>query len=142
MLKRLLSLFGSGKSTETPVTLDALQGKWRMFSVGKNGNFAPPGVAYKAKIYMVIKGNAYQTITDGTPGDQGKIQLDESAKPVHFDQHITKGESAGDIHLGIVRICDGVLENCQGDAGNPRPKNFDKQRNDNASLASFKRVGD
>ena len=139
MLQWLKSLFGSA-GDETPVTLESLQGKWQMVSVGKNGNFAPPAMIASAKIFMIIEGDQYTVVTKGTKGDQGSLKLDTSKKPVHFDQHITLGDDAGSVHLGIVRFKDGLLENCQGDVGCPRPKDFARKRQDGASLASFRLV--
>ena len=136
----LQSLFGSSSSDETPVTLEALQGKWKMVGVGKNGNFAPPTMVANMKIYMTIDGDHYTVIADGTVGDQGTIKLDTTQNPVHFDQHITQGDEAGHAHLGLIRIRDGVLENLQGDTGAPRPKKFAAKWKDGASLASFRRV--
>jgi uncharacterized protein (TIGR03067 family) len=138
MMRWLKSLFGS-TGDATPVTLESLQGRWRMVSVGKNGNFAPPAMIASAKIFMIIEGNDYRVVTDGRKGDQGTIKLDTSQEPVHFDQHITHGDDAGSVHLGIARFRDGMLENFQGDKGGPRPKRFVRQWDDGASLAAFRR---
>lgn len=140
MIGWLKSLFGSSAIDITPVTLESLQGKWKMVSLGKNGNIAPAAMIENAEIYMHINGNKYTVITAGETGDQGTIKLDMSQQPVHFDQYIMQGEDAGDVHLGIVRFRDGILENFQGDKGKPRPKQFVRQWSDGASLAGFKRV--
>jgi uncharacterized protein (TIGR03067 family) len=139
LLKWLRSLFG-GHDEEPSVSLDALQGKWRMVSVGKNGNFAPPQFIANAKIFMIIQGDQYSIVNDGDAGDRGTIRLDASQKPAHFDQHISAGKDAGKVHLGIVRFRDGMLENCQADKGRERPKDFARNRKDGASLACFKKV--
>ncbi len=55
------------------------------------------------KIYMTIEGNRYTVTSDGKVGDRGTIKLDTTQSPVHFDQHITEGDDAGSVHLGIVR---------------------------------------
>ncbi len=140
MLRWLQSLFGSGAGDETPVTLEALQGKWKMVGVGKNGNFAPPAMVAKMKITMTVEGNRYTVTADGEVGDQGTIKLDTTQNPVHFDQHITAGSEAGLVHLGLVRLRDGLLENMQGETGAPRPKKFASKWNDGASLASFRKM--
>lgn len=140
MLKWLLSLFGSSEAGP-PVTIESLQGTWLMVSVGKNGNFAPPQYFANSKILMVIKGDRYKVIANGNESDSGRIVFDPSKSPAHFDHHVTGGDDAGEVHLGIVRFRDGLLENCQGDKGCPRPKNFSRKRNDGASLATFKKQG-
>jgi uncharacterized protein (TIGR03067 family) len=140
MLNWFRSLFGN-KDEEMPVTIESLQGKWRMVSVGKNGNFAPPQFIANTRIFMLIDGDTYKVETNGSIGDVGKLVLDTTKSPVCFDQVITGGSDAGKTHLGIVRFRDGLLENCQAEKGNPRPKDFNRNRKDNASLASFRKQG-
>jgi len=137
MIRWLKSLF---RSTSDSITLETLKGKWRMVSVGKNGNFAPAKMILDARIFMIIEGDRYTIITEGQNADEGTIKLDVSKKPVHFDQHVTSGDDAGSTHLGIIRFRDGMLENFQGDNGCPRPKEFTRIWNDGASLAAFRRV--
>ncbi len=137
MLNWLRSLFVR-KNVVAPVTLESLQGKWRMVSVGKNGNFAPPAVIASKKTFLIIQGDQYSVITNDAKGDAGTIKLDTSKSPVHFDQHITSGSDKGQVHLGIVRFRVGLLENCQGDIGDPRPKDFARKRKDDASLVCFR----
>ncbi len=139
MIQWLKSLFGSSPE-DVPVTMEAIQGKWKMIGVGKNGRFAPATFIANAKIYMTIQGDRYTVITDGTIGDRGVIKLDANQSPAHFDQHIQEGDDAGSIHLGIVRFNDGILENFQAEKGCPRPKKFVAKWNDGASLARFRRV--
>ena len=139
MIRWLKSLFGSS-TNDKPVTLESLQGKWKMVGVGKNGNFAPPSFIAGAKIYMTIQGDRYVVTNDGTIGDRGVIKLDTTQSPVHFDQHVEDGDDAGSIHLGIVRFNDGILENLQAETGSPRPKKFATKWSDGASFAKFRRV--
>jgi uncharacterized protein (TIGR03067 family) len=142
MLNWFRALFGGkDKDVELPVTLETLQGKWRMVSVGKNGNFAPPQFFANTKIFLLIEGDKYSVETNGNLGDVGKLVIDTSKSPVFFDQVVTGGSDAGKTHLGIVRFRDGLLENCQAEKGNPRPKDFNRKRKDNASLASFRKQG-
>jgi uncharacterized protein (TIGR03067 family) len=140
MLKKLLSMFGGGKTESKPVTIESLQGKWLMVDVGKNGNFAPKEVILGARIYMTIEGDRYTVTQGGKAGDCGIIQLDTSKSPVTFDQQIVAGDDAGKKHLGIVRFVGDDLENCQAEVGSPRPRDFARKRTDGASLARFKRV--
>jgi uncharacterized protein (TIGR03067 family) len=139
MIRLLQSLFGSSADGE-PVTLESLQGKWKMVGVGKNGRFAPATFIASARIYMTIQGDKYTVTNDGTIGDRGIIKLDTNQTPVHFDQHIQYGDDAGSVHLGIVRFNDGILENFQAEKGCPRPKKFLTKWSDDASFAKFRRV--
>ncbi len=139
MIRWLQSLFGSPADSE-PVTLESLQGKWKMVGVGKNGRFAPATFIANAKIYMTIQGDKYTVTNDGEIGDQGIIKLDTKQTPVHFDQHVKHGDDAGAVHLGIVRFNDGILENFQAEKGCPRPKKFVTKWSDGASFAKFRRV--
>src|SRR5262245_44750611 len=139
MFKWLSSLFQAGEKA-APVTLEQLQGRWRMVSVGKNGNFAPPGMFANVKIMMVIEGSRYTVISNGEQGDGGTIQVDSTKSPAHFDQRIDRGDDAGKSHLGIIRFREGMLEHCQADKGRERPKDFSRKRKDDASLACFRKV--
>lgn len=139
MIQWLKSLFGSSADGD-PVTLESLQGKWKMVGVGRNGRFAPALTMASAKIYMTIEGDKYTITKDGTIRDRGIVKLDTNQTPVHFDQHIQHGDDAGCVHLGIVRFKDGILENFQAEKGCPRPKKFVTKWSDGASFAKFRRV--
>lgn len=139
MIRWLRSLF-EPTSEETLVTVEALQGKWKMVRIGSNGNFAPPTVTAAAKIYSTIEGNFYTVTTGGVVGDRGTIRLDTAQAPVHFDQLIAEGEGAGSTLLGIARMRDGLLENFQAEQGCERPKKFRNRWSDGASLAAFRRA--
>jgi uncharacterized protein (TIGR03067 family) len=143
MFKKLLSMLGLGgkpAAAEKPVTMEALQGTWLMVSCGKNGNFAPPQMIQMANIRMTIRGDRYAITQSGNPSDSGTLRVDASQSPVTFDHHVLAGDDAGKVHLGLVRFVGDELENCQGDIGCRRPKDFNPQRHDGASLARFRRV--
>ena len=127
-------------SNETGLTTDMLQGKWRMLSVGKNGNFAEPEDMGSANITFEITGDAYVVTVGENIVEQGSIKVDTDQDPAHFDQHVSVGEDKGKSHLGLVRIVDGKLQNCQGDVDTPRPISFESSDNKSASLAVFERA--
>ncbi len=137
----LRSIFGSkGESAGAAISIDALQGGWRMVSLAKDGRVAPAAMIAGANIVMTIVGNRYRVFAGGEESEAGAIVLDTSKSPVQFDQHIEVGDDAGQKHLGIVRLSGGKLENCQGDVGRPRPTDFALKRTDGASLVTFQRV--
>jgi uncharacterized protein (TIGR03067 family) len=111
-----------------------------MVSVGKNGNFAQPDDMSAANISFEIKGDAYTVSVSGNTVEQGTITFDLSQTPAHMDQHATEGDDKGKSHLGLVRLLDGKLQNCQGDIDQDRPVSFESSDNKSASLATFERA--
>lgn len=115
------------------VTLESIEGLWRMISVGRNGNFAPPEVIEKGNVTVAIVGN---TITPTDTLELSTIELNNNVIPNQLDQT----DQNGDKHLCIIRMRGGNLEICQGEVGKPRPTSFNRQRNDGASLTMFEMV--
>ena len=117
------------------VSLEAIEGLWRMISVGRNGNFAPKDVIEQSNFAIAIVGN---TLTVTNSLEMSTIELNSSVVPNQLDQT----DQDGDKHLCIVRLRNGYLEICQGEAGRSRPKDFARRRRDGASLTLFERVAD
>lgn len=115
------------------VTLESIQGLWRIISVGRNGNFAPPEVIEQENVAIAIVGN---TMTLTNTLELSSIELNNDVIPNQLDQT----DQNGDTHLCIVRMRGGNLEICQGEVAKPRPTTFDRQRNDGASLTMFEMV--
>ncbi len=130
----------ASSSATAELTADRLQGQWRMVSVGKNGNFANPDDMSAANILFEVKGDTYTVSVSGNTVEQGTIKFDLSQTPAHMDQHVTEGDDKGKSHLGLVRLVEGRLQNCQGDIGQARPVSFESSDNQSASLATFERV--
>ncbi len=86
MIRWLQSLFGSPADSE-PVTLESLQGKWKMVGVGKMADLRRRRLLPMRRYTMTIQGDKYTVTNDGEIGDQGIIKLDTKQTPVHFDQH-------------------------------------------------------
>jgi uncharacterized protein (TIGR03067 family) len=137
---KLLGVFRKD-NVQQHVTLDDLQGSWQMVSCGQQGNFGPKDMILAANIVIKIEGDRYSTSIRGEVEETGTLRVDSSRQPVHFDQHVESGEDAGNVHRGIVRLRNGQLEHCQGEIGQPRPKDFARKRKDTASLALFQRIG-
>jgi uncharacterized protein (TIGR03067 family) len=115
------------------VSLESLQGTWRMVSLGRNGNFAPQQGIEQADIVMKIDGNQFRIVGDQTGGT---ITLNCEVHPNEMNQI----DDDGDEHLCIVRFKNHELEICQGEVGKRRPTHFRANRRDGASLTRFKKI--
>lgn len=127
------------KAQDPAVTSAVLQGQWKMISIAENGNFESPNDVSGAEIVFAIDGEKYTVSAGGAVQEQGKLILDTSHNPVQMDQKISEGADAGKSHLGIVRIMDGKLQNCQAAFDEARPENFESQPNSRNTLAVFER---
>lgn len=116
-----------------------LQGKWKMISLGKAGQFDKPDDMASAGIEFIVDADKYRVVAGGATQEQGILILNTSETPVHMDQQVTDGPDAGKSHLGLVRIVDGKLQNCQAAFGDPRPGSFDSESGSTATLAIFAR---
>ena len=117
----------------TNVTLESIEGLWRMVSVGRNGNFAPPDVIERSAVAVAIVGNTF-TLTNTLK--LSTVEINNDFEPNRLDQT----DETGDTHLCIVRMRNGLLEICQAEVGKPRPTDFAHNRSDGASLTLFKRT--
>jgi uncharacterized protein (TIGR03067 family) len=115
------------------ISLQDMQGCWKMVSVGRNGNFAPPEFFEQEIVRFVIEGVRFGIEPSNTTGT---LKVDNSFQPVHLD----RCDDDGDVHLCIVRIRNDELEICESEIGADRPQSFDPERKDNASLTRFKRI--
>lgn len=116
------------------VSLETVQGRWRMVSVGRNGNFAPQHVIEKGNLVMTITADRY--LLNGTQ-EGGRLKICGGSMPTQMDQ---LGDD-GDSHLCIVRIRNKELEICQAEVGGKRPSDFRAMRSDGASLTRFEKIG-
>tara|TARA_R110002072_G_scaffold302332_1_gene484757 strand:- start:58 stop:570 length:513 start_codon:yes stop_codon:yes gene_type:complete len=133
----------SGKSESTSpkasriegdqVTLEQLQGEWRMLECGKRGRFAPIEEIALANVRMLIDGTNLLMVDSG---EKDAISLDESTFPTEFDQV----DDDGAVTRGIARFLDGQLELCQADAGKPRPSDFSRARSNPNTVVRFTRI--
>lgn len=116
-----------------------LQGRWKMLSLAEPGRFDSPEDVSAADIVFTIDGAAYTVAAGGTVQEQGRLVVDGKQAPSHLDQEVTDGPDAGRKHLGLYRLVDGRLQNCQGAFDQPRPQSFE-QPGDSASLATFEKL--
>jgi len=120
---------------EDIVTLESLQGLWRMASVGRNGNFAPPDVIEQANLSIAVVADTF-TITNTL--ELSTVEINNDVVPNQLDQT----SADGDVHLCILRWRNGKLEICQAESGKPRPSDFTHVRTDGASLTLFEKLID
>lgn len=121
------------------LNINDIKGKWKMTSLGQGGNFAEMQDMKEAGIIFEIKDDTYAVIAGGATQEQGSIVLDASNDPAHFDQELSEGDDKGKKHLGLIKLVDGKLHNCQADFGKDRPTNFDGGNAD-TTLAIFDRA--
>ncbi|MEZ6131045.1 MAG: TIGR03067 domain-containing protein [Planctomycetaceae bacterium] len=117
-----------------------LQGAWKMISIAQNGDFENPSDTSAAGIVFTIDGEKYTVAAGDDVQEQGTLTLNTAESPVQMDQQIGEGPDAGKSHLGIVRIVDGRLQNCQAAFGEARPENFEPQKDSKNTLAIFERA--
>ncbi len=116
------------------VTLESMQGVWRMASVGRNGNFAPEELVDEASILMKIEDDRFWI---GDTESAGRIRIRNHVLPTQMDQL-----ADGEVSRCIVRFRNNGLEIFQAESGKRRPKTFTPVQYNGASLATFARVSD
>ncbi len=133
----------TSKSTSTAasgsLSSKDLQGTWKMVSLGRAGQFDKPDDMTSAGIEFIVEADRYRVVAGGAVQEQGVLVLKTDEAPVHLDQQVTAGADAGKSHLGLARILDGKLQNCQAALGEPRPDSFNPRPDSTASLATFAR---
>lgn len=122
------------------LTSEAIQGKWKMLSLGQGGSFDKPDDMSQTGIEFAVDGDKYTVTAGGAIQEQGTISIVSSENPAHLDQQVTEGADAGKAHLGLARIVDGKLQNCQAAFGEPRPKGFESEAGSTDTLAIFERA--
>ncbi len=122
------------------LTAEALQGKWKMVSLGQGGNFDKPDDMTAVGIEFVVEGDKYTVKAGGDVQESGTLTVLSSEDPAHLDQQVTDGPDAGKSHLGLIRLVDGKLQNCQAAFGEPRPDSFESSVGSTDTLATFERA--
>ena len=107
-------------ATDLSKELQSLQGTWLVETI--NGQVAKDmGV----EMLLVITGNKYQQVTNGTVDETGTIKLDASKKPLAIDLNIATGDSAGTVQLGIAEINGDTMQAVLAEPGSSmRPAGF------------------
>lgn len=117
------------------VTIDALQGEWRMLECGKRGRFAPVEELALADVRMKVLGDRLTMLGSGATDI---LHLNGSTFPTELDQVGPDGE----VTRCIARMINGQLELSQADVGKPRPTDFSRLRSNPNTVVRFTRLGD
>ena len=116
--------------------VDAMQGKWQIVSLERDGKSVEVG----KDAVRVIKDNTY-TVTP-RPGTtiEGMFTIDPTAKPKTFDGTATTGDNKGKTVLGIYKIEDDMLTLCWALPGKDRPTEFKSAEGSGVFLAVHKKA--
>ena len=115
-----LVMAADAKDDANKKDMDALQGKWQLVSLTRDGKDQDvPKDAVR-----VIKDNTY-TVTP-RPGVTitGTFKIDATAKPKTIDMTATSGDNAGKTSLGIYDLDGDTLKICWAPPGKDRPTEF------------------
>jgi len=102
----LMSAGVLAQDTKKPVdkALEPLQGSWSITSI--NGQ----SLEAMGTMSLVIKGNKYEQVTNGTTDERGSIKLDTTKKPMTIDLVIEEGNDAGKLQLGIIEVTGDAMK--------------------------------
>ena len=131
-----LLVAADAKDNAVKKDMDALQGKWQLVSLERDGKSADvPKDAVR-----VVKGDTY-TVTP-RPGVtiEGTFKIDPTAKPKAVDITQTSGENKGKTSLGIYEIDGDTLKMCWAPPGKDRPTEFKSAEGSGILLAVQKKV--
>jgi uncharacterized protein (TIGR03067 family) len=110
-----------------------LQGTWAVLTF--SGQELPTGVHSG----LVISGDKYQGLQDGTRNEAGTIKIDGSKDPMPVDLVIVEGTDAGKTQLALASVDSDVMTLVLGDPGDPtRPKSITTNLTNTLTLARIK----
>jgi len=104
-----------------PQDLSKLQGTWFIKSLEADGQKMEGIAASGAKI--IVKGDKFISLGMGAEYE-GKVTINEKAKPKSFDLLFTKGHAKGTLNLGIYKLTNDQWTICLATRGTTRPKKF------------------
>src|SRR5579871_5940213 len=104
-----------------PTDLEKLQGTWNITSLETDGRSASSSLLSAAQI--TITHNKFKST--GMGGDyEGRVEVDEAAKPKTLDLVFTGGPEKGNRNRGIYKLVGGTWTLCLATRGDLRPKKF------------------
>lgn len=102
--------FGAGRFQGA---FDRVQGNWVVTAVA--GQEIPAG----AHVALVITGDKFQSVKNGTVDERGTLKLDATKMPMWFDFVITEGPFAGKLQLGLADVAGDALTLTLAEPGDP-----------------------
>lgn len=116
--------------------LEKLQGTWHITALEADGQTREQTEFDGAVV--VIEDDGFTSLGMGLPYE-GKVEIDESAKPKTLDMMITGGHAAGVTHLGIYKLAAERWTICLGPRDGARPETFATQPGTGLMLETFER---
>jgi uncharacterized protein (TIGR03067 family) len=116
--------------------MDALQGKWQLVSLTRDGK----EVDVAKDAVRVIKGDTYKINPRPDVTIEGTFRIDPTAKPKQIDTTPTTGDNKGKTALGIYEIDGDTLKICWAPAGKDRPTEFKSAEGSGVFLAVHKKA--
>jgi len=126
-------------SDESPLTLDDLQGEWKIVSFGQNGGKAPFFIPWFVKFRLRIKGDKYTKYMGEKIVGKGRLRVKPKTSYSVMDEQIVGGDEDGEVHRGIIRWVGRKIEHLQGKIGSERPEEFPYTKDSDCGYALMKR---
>ncbi len=117
--------------------LEKLQGAWNIVALEMDGNQLPATMFSGAQI--VIQGDQFESLGMGAPY-RGKVTVDTTKKPKHFDIVFTEGHAKGMTNYGIYELDGGDWKLCLDTTGKGRPKSFATKPGSGFALETLERA--
>ena len=117
--------------------LEKIQGVWDIASLESDGNEMPKVMFSGAQI--AIKGDQFESLGMGAIY-RGKVMIDATKKPKHFDIVFTEGHAAGTTNHGIYEVGRDSWKLCLNMTGKDRPKSFTTKPGSGHAFETLKRA--
>jgi uncharacterized protein (TIGR03067 family) len=117
--------------------IEKLQGTWNITALESDGTKLPETMFSGAQI--VIKGDEFESLGMGAVY-RGKVTIDSTKKPKHFDIVINEGHAKGMTNHGIYELNGGTWKLCLDTTGKSRPKTFATKPASGFALETLKRA--
>jgi len=117
--------------------LEKLQGVWNITALESDGNKLPETMFFGTQI--IIKGDQFESVGMGAVYG-GKVTIDATKKPKHFDIVFTEGHATGMTNHGIYEVGRDSWKLCLNTTGKDRPKSFTTKSGSGHALETLKRA--